>query len=260
MGEPRAPWLEVADVTVAFGGLVAVNAVDLTIEPGEAVGIIGPNGAGKTTLLDAISGFVESAGDVRFRGRDITRLLPHQRARLGIGRSFQDARLYPTMTVRDVLATAFHAQHRSGVFAEGLRLRGARAEEQRIRALTEKVIDLVDLERYLDHRISELSFGTTRAAELAWLAAQEPDLLLLDEPASGLQQSEVRSLGPLIDTIRGDAAMIVIDHDVPFVSGLADRLVAMDLGRVIADGAPDDVLADPVVITSYLGGTVEATA
>lgn len=120
-------------------------------------------------------------------------------------------------------------------------------------ARAEALCEVVDLRRYLDFRISELSFGTTRAVELAWLVAQEPVVLLLDEPASGLQQSEVRVLGELIDGLRGDAAVVVIDHDVPFVSGLAHRLVAMDLGTKVAEGRPDEVLAAPAVIESYLG-------
>ncbi|HVM39803.1 MAG TPA: ABC transporter, partial [Acidimicrobiia bacterium] len=121
------------------------------------------------------------------------------------------------------------------------------------RHAVDAVLELVDLDRYLDHRVADLSFGTTRAVELAWLAARAPGVLLLDEPASGLQQSEVAALGPLIRRLRREAAVVVIDHDVPFVSGLADRLVAMDLGAVVACGAPDAVLHDPAVVESYLG-------
>ena len=253
MPDPVAPVLAATDVSVDFGGVRAVHEVDLLVAPSEVVGIIGPNGAGKTTLLNAISGFVECRGRIELDGRDISALLPYRRARLGLGRSFQDARLYPTMTVRDTLAAAFHAVHRSGMFAEGFGLRAARREEARVMGRAEALCDVVDLRRYLDFRISELSFGTTRAVELAWLAAQEPTVLLLDEPASGLQQSEVRVLGDLIDAVRGDAAVVVIDHDVPFVSGLAHRLVAMDLGVKVADGPPTDVLADAAVIESYLG-------
>ena len=250
---PDTAVLAARDVSVDFGGVRAVRDVDLVVGPSEVVGIIGPNGAGKTTLLNAISGFVDHRGQVELRGEDITGLLPYQRARLGLGRSFQDARLYPTMTVRDTLIAAFHAGHRSGMFSEGLGLRSARREEERVVARAEALCEVVDLRRYLDFRISELSFGTTRAVELAWLVAQEPAVLLLDEPASGLQQSEVRVLGGLIDALRGEAAVVVIDHDVPFVSGLAHRLVAMDLGAKVADGAPDEVLASAAVIESYLG-------
>jgi ABC-type branched-subunit amino acid transport system ATPase component len=250
---PEGPVLYASSITVDFGGVRAVDDVDLAVAPSEIVGIIGPNGAGKTTLLNAISGFVACSGRIELHGEDITELLPYRRARLGLGRSFQDARLYPTMTVRDTLVAAFHAVHRSGLFSEGFGLRSARREEARVVARAEALCEVVDLRRYLDFRISELSFGTTRAVELAWLVAQEPVVLLLDEPASGLQQSEVRVLGELIETLRGDAAVVVIDHDVPFVSGLAHRLVAMDLGAKVAEGSPDEVLAAPAVVESYLG-------
>lgn len=245
--------LEARDITVDFGGIRAVDRLTLRVRPGEIVGIIGPNGAGKTTLLNAISGFVECDGEVHLHGREITRLPPYRRARLGLGRSFQDARLYPTMTVRDTLQAAFHASHASGVLSEGFGLRSAAREEARVRDEAAALCEIVDLRGYLDFRISELSFGTTRAVELAWLIAQRPSVLLLDEPASGLQQSEVRLLGGVIDRLRGDAAVVVIDHDVPFVSGLAHRLVAMHLGANVAEGAPSEVLASTAVIESYLG-------
>jgi ABC-type branched-subunit amino acid transport system ATPase component len=248
------PALDVRGVTVRFGGLVAVDGVELSVAPGEIVGVIGPNGAGKTTLLDAVSGFVNpSEGSVLLGGTDVTRAVPYVRARHGLGRSFQDARLFPSLTVREVLLGAFHPSFSSGAVSEGLRLRSARREELAISTAVDDLLDLVDLERYLDHRIADLSFGTTRAVELAWLAARGPSVLLLDEPASGLQQSEVRALGPVIERVRRGGAVVLIDHDVPFVAGLAHRLVAMDLGRVVADGPVDEVLAHPDVITAYLG-------
>ena len=255
------PALEVRGVSVAFGGNVAVDAVDLALAPGELVGIIGPNGAGKTTLFNAISGFVPLAsGGVLLGGEDITRVPPYRRARMGLGRSFQDARLFPGLTVREVLLGAQHPAFHTGVVAEGLGLGAARGEEAAALAAMERVLELVDVRRYLDYRVAELSFGTTRAVELAWLAARSPAVLLLDEPAAGLQQSEVAALADLIRRIRGDAAVVVIDHDVPFVSGLVDRMVAMDLGAVVAAGDVDDVLHHPDVLTSYLGGSRYAGA
>jgi branched-chain amino acid transport system ATP-binding protein len=246
--------LDARELRVQFGGLVAVDSVDLTVAPGEIVGIIGPNGAGKTTLLDAICGYTPLAGGtIYFEGERIDDVLPYRRARRGLGRSFQDARLFPSLTVREALLGAFHPAFSSGFVAEALRLPWARLEERAARRRVEELLQLVDLHRYLDHQVSQLSFGTTRAVELAWLAARRPSLLLLDEPASGLQQSEVRALGGLIDRVRGDAAVVVIDHDVPFVSGLAHRLVAMDLGKVVASGPPGDVLSHPAVLESYLG-------
>lgn len=252
--------LSIAAATVRFGGITAVDQVTLDVQPGEVVGLIGPNGAGKSTLLDVVSGFAPLAsGRVHVGGRDVTALLPYQRARLGIARSFQDAQLYPSMTVREALMSAHHERCVAGVFAEGLRLSEARADEKAAAAAVAELMQLVDLTPYLDHLVSELSFGTTRAVELAWLACRQPRLLLLDEPASGLQQSEVAALGKLIEQIRGDAAVVVVDHDVPFVTGLAHRVVAMDLGRIIADGTADAVLSDPQVIRSYLGDGRYAT-
>jgi ABC-type branched-subunit amino acid transport system ATPase component len=258
--DPGAPLLDVRGVRVRFGGVVAVDGVDLTVAPGEVVGVIGPNGAGKSTLLDVISGFVPpAAGQVQVVGRDVTHEMPYRRARLGIARSFQDARLFPAMTVRETLLGAFHERFTSGVIAEGLGLDWARAEEAAAHDELGDVLDVVDLHHYLDHRVSDLSFGTTRALELAALAARHPRLLLLDEPAAGLQQSEVAVLGELIHRLRRGAATVVIDHDVPFVSGLCDRMVAMDMGRIVASGPPDEVLADPAVVDSYLGGSLAST-
>jgi ABC-type branched-subunit amino acid transport system ATPase component len=248
------PVLEARGVRVRFGGVRAVDGVDLTVAPGEIVGVIGPNGAGKTTLLDAVSGFAElDTGSVRLDGRDVTRTLPYARARAGMARSFQDARLFPSMTVRETLLGALHASFTTGAIAQTLALRAARREQADALDRVEELLGLVDVRRYLDHRIAELSFGTTRAVELACLAARRPRVLLLDEPASGLQQSEVASLGALVHRVRRGAAVVLIDHDVPFVAGLADRLVAMDLGRVVAVGSPHEVLAHPDVLASYLG-------
>jgi branched-chain amino acid transport system ATP-binding protein len=246
--------LDVRGVHVHFGGVRAVDGVDLAVAPGEIVGIIGPNGAGKTRLLDAICGHAPlTGGEVWFDGRRVDEVLPYRRARLGIGRSFQDARLFPSMTVREVLLGALHPSFTSGFVAEALHLPWARTEERDARRRVEELLELVDLHHYLDHQVSQLSFGTTRAVELVWLAARRPALLLLDEPASGLQQSEVRALGGLVDRVRDGAAVVVIDHDVPFVAGLAHRLVAMDLGKVVAAGGPDEVLHHPEVLRSYLG-------
>jgi ABC-type branched-subunit amino acid transport system ATPase component len=246
--------LEAVGIEVRFGGLAAVDGVTLRVAPGEIVGIIGPNGAGKSTLLGAISGHVPmSAGRVRLNGRDVSAALPYRRARLGMARSFQDARLFPSLTVREVLLGACHPLLATSVLADALGAGPARRAEMEAAHEVARVLELVDLTRWLDRRVSELSFGTTRALELAWLAARRPVVMLLDEPASGLQQSEVAALGPLLERVRGDAGVVLVDHDVPFVAGLADRLVAMHLGRVIAEGEPDAVLADPVVVEAYLG-------
>jgi ABC-type branched-subunit amino acid transport system ATPase component len=250
------PVLEVRGAQVAFGGVHAVDGVDLTVRDGEVVGIIGPNGAGKTTLLDAISGFVPlDEGSIAIGGRDATRAYPYLRARMGVARSFQDARMFPNMTVRESLLGGMHQWFAAGFVAHGAGLSVARDDERIAGAALDELLDLIDVRRFLDMRIADLSIGTVRAVELAWIATRRPRLVLLDEPASGLQQSEVEVLGALIHRIRRGAATVVIDHDVPFVVGIADRMVAMDLGRVVAVGAPDDVLAHPDVISSYLGSS-----
>jgi ABC-type branched-subunit amino acid transport system ATPase component len=250
----RAPALAVRGITVRFGGVTAVSGVSLAVAPGEVVGLIGPNGAGKTTLLDAISGFAPVASvDVDVGGRSMTTALPYLRARAGLARSFQDARLFPSMTVRETLLSGLHPAFVHGVVAEALSLGPARREERELAAAAERLLELVDLGPYLDRRVADLSFGTTRALELAWLAARRPSVLLLDEPASGLQQSEVRALPAVLRRIRGDAAAIVVDHDVAFVREVADRLIAMDLGRLVAEGSADEVLGHPDVVASYLG-------
>lgn len=246
--------LEATGIEVRFGGLVAVDGVSLRVAAGEIVGIIGPNGAGKSTLLGALSGHVPlSGGRVTLNGRDVTGALPYRRARLGMARSFQDARLFPSLTVREVLEGACHPLLPTTVLADMLGAAPARRAAQLAAGEVARLLDLVDLRRWLDRRVSELSFGTTRALELAWVAARQPAVMLLDEPASGLQQSEVAALGPLLQRVRGNAGVVLVDHDVPFVAALADRLVAMHLGRVIAEGPPAEVLADPVVVEAYLG-------
>jgi ABC-type branched-subunit amino acid transport system ATPase component len=249
------PWaLRVSGARIGFGGVVAVDGVDLHVAPGEIVGIIGPNGAGKSTLLDAISGFAPlDAGTVEIGGVDVTRAYPYRRSRLGLSRSFQDARLFANLTVREALLGSMHPLFRSGVVAESVGAGVARDDERSAVAALRDALDLVDVERYLDVRIADLSIGTARAVELALLSLRRPAVLLLDEPASGLQQSEVGALGALIQRIREDAATVLVEHDVPFVRSLADRMVCMNLGRVIAEGAPKDVLEHPDVIESYLG-------
>ena len=246
--------LEVRGVRVRFGAVVPCDGVDVTVNAGEIVAIIGPNGAGKSTLLDAISGFAPlEAGSVAIGGTDVTRALPYRRARFGLARSFQDARGFANMTVREALLGSLHGSFRGGLLAEGIGAGVARDDERAASDLIEEALALVDVRRYLEVRIADLSVGTARAVELAVLSLRRPAVLLLDEPASGLQQSEVEALAGVIERIRGSAATLIVEHDVPFVRAFADRLIAMDLGRVIAEGSPDEVLDHPAVIESYLG-------
>jgi ABC-type branched-subunit amino acid transport system ATPase component/sugar phosphate permease len=257
-GDGRAgPTLEVRSFTVTFGGIRAVDAVDLTVEPGEILGIIGPNGAGKTTLFDLLSGYLTSdAGTMHLAGRDVTALGPDARARAGLGRSFQDARLFPGLTVEEAIAVACERWIRvRDPLSAALRLPHAYDSEIQIGRRVGELVELLGLESYRTKLISELSTGTRRVVDLACLLAHRPTVILLDEPSSGIAQREVEALAPLIGRIREGtgASLLIVEHDIPLVRTVADRLIAMDQGRVIADGPPLEVLHDPAVVNAYLG-------
>ncbi|MGH9035256.1 MAG: MFS transporter, partial [Acidimicrobiia bacterium] len=251
------PALAVEGLTKRFGAVVALDGVSLSLPPGRILGVIGPNGAGKTTLFDAVSGFlVPEAGRVSLGGRDITRLGPDRRARLGLGRSFQDARLFPSLTVSEALALALERTVEvRDPLATALGLRAVARSERCVAARVSEIIDRMGLGAYADSFVSELSTGTRRLVDLACVLAHEPTVLLLDEPSSGIAQREAEALGPVLVDIRDQtgAALVVIEHDLPLVSGIAEEMVALDLGRVLARGTPAEVLADPLVTAAYLG-------
>jgi len=255
------PLFSVEDVTIRFGGLVANSDVSLRVEKGEIVGLIGPNGAGKTTLFNAISGFVApTSGRVIFDGADILPLLPYERAVRGIGRTFQGVRLYPSLSVLDNLLVSFHAHMRGGIAAGALRLPRARTAERRARDRADEVMQLIDLHPYVTKPAGALSFGTLRLTELACLLMLTPRMILLDEPASGIAQKETEALGPLLRRIRDTlgATILIIEHDMPLVMGLSDRLYCLDLGRVIAEGTPEEIQRNPRVVEAYLGRAASA--
>ncbi len=248
--------LAAVGVGVAFGGLRALKDVSLELAAGEVVGIIGPNGAGKTTLFDCLSGHLPCSGRVYLAGRDISSLAPHRRAAAGLGRSYQDARLYPSLTVWDTLRTASELQLRADSRWAGVP--GTRASRQAELAVTERasrVVDLMGLGAYAAKFVRELSTGTRRIVDLGALLIQRPRVILFDEPSSGIAQREAEALGPLLRAIRDEtgAALLVIEHDMPVLLGIADRLYALQTGQVIAQGVPDAVVRDPAVIRSYLG-------
>ena len=254
--------LETRDVAIAFGGIRAVDGVDVHVDDGEILGIIGPNGAGKTTLFDLLSGFLRpSSGRVLLKGRDITDLSPDARAWLGLGRSFQDARIFPSMTVAENLATSLerHLPMRDHA-AAALCLPEVREVEEDVAWTVADLIELMSLQAYRDKFVRELSTGSRRIVDLAMVLAHDPDVLILDEPSSGIAQREAEALGPLLRHIRSQTgcALLVIEHDIPLVTAISDRMVAMELGRVIAHGSPREVIRDPRVVASYLG-TDEAT-
>jgi len=256
-GHTHAVALELAGVTAQFGGVRAVDDVSLTVRESQIVGIIGPNGAGKTTVLDIVSGFVApTSGSVRLAGDDVTTLSADERARRGLGRSFQDARLFPSMTVRDAIATAYerHVPVPDAMAAFVLSP-AVKLSERAVDAEVDRLIELMRLGAYADKFVGELSTGTRRIVDLACVLAHAPSVLLLDEPSSGIAQRETEALGPVLLDIRRElgAAMVVIEHDMPLITSISDELVALELGRVVARGTPVDVINDPRVIEGYLG-------
>ncbi len=261
---PLTAALEVLEVRVRFGGIQAVGGVTLMAAPGEIVGIIGPNGAGKTTLFDLISGFTRAdAGRVVLGGVELTGRSPDHRARLGLGRSFQDARLFPALTVEETIAVALDrwVEVRDPL-NPALHLPAAFDSEQDVSRRVAELVELLNLGAFRTKFIHELSTGSRRVVDLACVVAHHPSVVLLDEPSSGIAQRESEALGPLLLRLRDElgATLLVIEHDMPLVTSVADRLVALDQGLLVADGRPDDVLHDPVVVSSYLGDNAAAIA
>jgi branched-chain amino acid transport system ATP-binding protein len=249
--------LSVRGLSRRFGGLAAVNQVDVDVAEREIVGFIGPNGAGKTTLFDLIGGTTPAdAGRVELGGHDLTSSTASERARSGLGRSFQDARLFPSLTVEETIAVALERwiSSRDPVSA-ALHLPTTFDSEAEIARRVAELIELMNLGPHRHKRIRELSTGSRRIVDLACVVAHRPTVVLLDEPSSGIAQREVEALGPVIDRMRTEmgSALLVIEHDINLLNSIADRIVAMDQGSVIADGRPAAVLADPAVVASYLG-------
>ena len=249
--------LEVRELIKNFGGIRAVDSVSFSLHEHEVLGLIGPNGAGKTTVFDLISGFTSrDGGQVLLSGRDVSGWAPHERARAGLGRSFQNARLWPALTVRDALATAFerHLAVRAPLPAF-LHLPLVADAEAKVDKRVEELLELLELGAYRDKFVSELSTGVRRIVELAAQMAAGPKVLLLDEPSSGIAQRETEALVPALRRIQRelDCAVLLIEHDMGVLRRLADRVIALDTGEVVAEGTADEVLAHPKVLASYLG-------
>jgi ABC-type branched-subunit amino acid transport system ATPase component/ABC-type branched-subunit amino acid transport system permease subunit len=242
-------------VTVHFGGRVAVDHVDIEVRRGEVVGLIGTNGAGKSTLMNAVGGFVPCTGSVEVLGRSVDGLSPARRARLGLGRTFQSADLFADLTVRETLQVALEARGKTTLPSTVLMLPKARRLERAKQSEAEELIAFFGLGRYADTFINELSTGTRRIVELGCLLALDARLLCLDEPTAGVAQRETEAFAPLVLRIREElgASLLVIEHDMPFILGISDRVYCLEAGAIIAEGAPSDVRRDPAVIASYLG-------
>jgi branched-chain amino acid transport system ATP-binding protein len=250
------PILEVRSITRRFGGLVAVNGVSFAVQTGEIFGLIGPNGAGKTTLFNLITGLIPpSSGQMLYVEQEMTRLRPHQIAAKGIARTFQNLRLFENLSVLENVAIGRHIHCKIGLWQSLLGLRAAKKEEQKNQLKSLELLELVGLGDKREQQAKTLAYGDRRRLEIARALALEPQLLLLDEPAAGMNPNEKGALSDTIRTIRSqfNLTVLLIEHHVPLVMGLCDRIAVLDFGQLIALGQPEAVRNDPAVIEAYLG-------
>jgi branched-chain amino acid transport system ATP-binding protein len=247
--------LAVEGLNLRFGGLTVLSDVSFAVEAGELFALIGPNGAGKTSVLNCISGIYRGGGAIRLRGVDIAGQAPHKIARLGVARTFQHGELFAQMSVLDNLLTGRHARIATNPIAEMLFLPSVRRAEVAHRKAAERIIDVVELERYRHAAVGALPFGVQKIVGFARALALEPSVMLLDEPSAGLNREERENLARFILRIKQELKMTIIwiEHDMQMIADLADRIHVLDYGRTIADGSPDAVLNDPNVQAAYLG-------
>ena len=250
------PLLRVDGLSLAFAGLVALDDVSFEVRPGELFAIIGPNGAGKTSIFNCLCGvYRPAAGRITFDGRDLLRLRRHEIAAAGIARTFQNVELFPNLTVVDNLMLGRHHLMRTGVLAGAAFVGPARREEVRHRAHVERIVEFLEIEAIRDQTVATLPFGKQKRVELGRALAMEPKLLLLDEPVSGMNLEETEDMARFILDIKEELgiAQLLVDHDMGMVMDIADRIMALDFGRQIAEGTPREIQDDPKVVRAYLG-------
>jgi branched-chain amino acid transport system ATP-binding protein len=247
--------LQVQGVTLRFGGVVALDDVSFDVTQGQICGLIGPNGAGKTSLFNCLSRLVACDGEIRFAGRPMGRLAQHRMAGVGIGRTFQNLALFRSLSVRNNVLVGTHSRRRTGFLAHALRLPAVAREEAVQARRADELIELLDLGDVADVAVAELPFGTQKRVELARALAAAPKLLLLDEPACGLNHEEVDQLATLIRDLRRrfELTVLLVEHHMGLVMALADKIVALNFGRKIAEGTPAEVRGDARLVEAYLG-------
>jgi branched-chain amino acid transport system ATP-binding protein len=251
-----SPLLSTEDISVRFAGVKALTDVSFSVQPGELFAVIGPNGAGKTSLFNVLTRVYQPiAGKVTFDGRNLLELKTHQVARVGIARTFQNLGQFPHTRVLDYLLLGRHTRMRSGILLGGLYLGMTRSEEKQNRAYCLHLLRLLGLERFRDSPLGSLPYGMQKRADLARALAQEPKLLLLDEPVAGMSLNETEDIASIILDIKEQLGVtqILVEHDMALVMGIADRVLVLDFGRTIAQGSPTEVQANPDVIKAYLG-------